>query len=110
MVRQPHRLNGHDSEPTPGDGEGQGPWHLQCMGLQSRTGLNDWKTKANMQGDLEFLSCWQSLSPNSKTCFTEVLLTRFKYRGEGERTSYYEREDRVRGAGCSMSGGEEGRE
>ena len=80
------------------------------MGLQSRTGLNDWKTKANMQGDLEFLSCWQSLSPNSKTCFTEVLLTRFKYRGEGERTSYYEREDRVRGAGCSMSGGEEGRE
>ena len=26
MVRQHHRLNGHELEQTPGDGEGQGSW------------------------------------------------------------------------------------
>ena len=34
-----HRLNGHDFEQVPGDGEGQGnlACMLQSMGLQSRT-------------------------------------------------------------------------
>ena len=27
MVRCHHRLTGHESEQTPGDGEGQGAWH-----------------------------------------------------------------------------------
>ena len=35
MVRQHHRLNGHEFEQTLGDGEGQGkPGVLQTMGLQ----------------------------------------------------------------------------
>ena len=38
MVRQHHRLNGHEFEQTPGDSEGQGS---QSMGSQSWTGLSD---------------------------------------------------------------------
>ena len=41
-----HQLNGHESEQTPGDGEGQGsqagkPGMLQSMGSQSQTQLSD---------------------------------------------------------------------
>ena len=42
MVRQPHGLNGHESEQTPGDSEGQGAWHAAVHGVaKSQTGLND---------------------------------------------------------------------
>ena len=33
MVRQHHRLSGHESEQTPGDGEGQGAWHAAVHGV-----------------------------------------------------------------------------
>ena len=36
-----HRLNGHESEQTPGDGEGQGSLVLQSTGSQSHTQLSD---------------------------------------------------------------------
>ena len=42
MVGWHHRLNGHESEPTPGDGEGQGS--LACHSpwvTKSRTGLSN---------------------------------------------------------------------
>ena len=42
MVGGHHRLNGHELEQTPGDGEGQGS--LACcksMGLQSQTRLSN---------------------------------------------------------------------
>ena len=34
MVGWHHRLNGHEFEQTPGDGEGQGSLVLQSMGLE----------------------------------------------------------------------------
>ena len=34
MVRQHHRLNGHESEQTPGEGEGQEPWHAVVHGIE----------------------------------------------------------------------------
>ena len=43
MVRQHHQLNGHESEQTPGDGEGQGslacysPWGSQKVGRDLMT-------------------------------------------------------------------------
>ena len=43
MVEWHHRLNGHESEGTPGDSEGQGSL-LQSIGLQSWTWLSDWNT------------------------------------------------------------------
>ena len=37
-----HRLNGHEFEPTPGDGEGQGGWRAGIHGVaKSRTRLSD---------------------------------------------------------------------
>ena len=42
MVGWHHQLKGHESEPTPGDGEGQEDWLLQAMGVaKSWTRLND---------------------------------------------------------------------
>ena len=58
MVRWHHRLNGHEFEQAPGDGEGQGglaccrPW---CH--KSRTRLSDWTT-----GVILRLSCRDSFS------------------------------------------------
>ena len=36
-----HQLNGHESEQTPGDGEGQGTWRAAVRGSQSQTQLSD---------------------------------------------------------------------
>ena len=33
MVGWHHRLNGRESEQTPGDGEGQGSWHAAVNGV-----------------------------------------------------------------------------
>ena len=33
MVRQHHRLNGHEFEQTPGDSEGQRSWHAAVRGV-----------------------------------------------------------------------------
>ena len=42
MVRQHHRLNGHEPEQIPGDSEGWGGWHAAVHGVvKSRTGLSD---------------------------------------------------------------------
>ena len=41
MVREHHQLNGHESEQTPGENEGQGAGMLQSMGSQSWTQLSD---------------------------------------------------------------------
>ena len=53
MVGWHHQLNGHESEQTPEDGEGQGePSMLHSMGSQSRTQLRDWET-TNMYKTLQ---------------------------------------------------------
>ena len=40
-----HRLNGHEFEQTPGDGEGHEPWHVALhVVAKSRTQLSDWAT------------------------------------------------------------------
>ena len=47
MVRQQHRLNGHEFEPTLGDSEGQGnlaccsSWSLEELGMTYRLNNND---------------------------------------------------------------------
>ena len=42
MVTWHHQLNGHESEQTPGDGEGQGSWHATVHGVaKSWTQLNN---------------------------------------------------------------------
>ena len=41
MVGWHQRLNGHESEQTPGDSEGQKPGVLPSTGSQSRTQLSD---------------------------------------------------------------------
>ena len=42
MVGWHRRLNGHESEQTPGDSEGQGAWRAAVHGLsKSRTRLSD---------------------------------------------------------------------
>ena len=33
MVRQHHRLSGHESKQTPGESEGQGAWHAAVHGI-----------------------------------------------------------------------------
>ena len=47
MLGWHHRLNGHESEQAPGDGEGQGSLAccMQSMGSQSQTWLSDWTAK-----------------------------------------------------------------
>ena len=43
-----HQLNGHESEQTPGDSEGQGTWHAAVHGVtKSRTWLSNW-TELNL--------------------------------------------------------------
>ena len=42
MVERHHRINGHESEQTPGDGEGQVAWHAAVHGVaKSQTQLSD---------------------------------------------------------------------
>ena len=54
MLGWHHQLNGHGSEQTQGDSEGQGsPGVLQSMGLQRVTWLSNWTTAANWIGDGE---------------------------------------------------------
>ena len=44
MVGWHHRLNGHEFEQTPGDGEGQGSWHAAVQGVaKSQIQLNNKK-------------------------------------------------------------------
>ena len=50
MIAQHHGLNGHESEQTLGDGEGQeSPDMLQSMGSQSRARPNDNHHKLSQQ-------------------------------------------------------------
>ena len=39
-----HRLNGHEFEQTPGNGERQGAWHAAVHGVKSQTQLGKWTT------------------------------------------------------------------
>ena len=39
MLGWHHGLNGHESEPAPGDSGGQGAWRAAAQGLQSWTQL-----------------------------------------------------------------------
>ena len=42
MVGWHHQFNGHEYEQTPGDSEGQGPWHVAVHGVtKSWTGQSD---------------------------------------------------------------------
>ena len=42
MVGWHHQLNGHEFEPTLGDGKGQEPWQAMIHGVtKSRAGLSD---------------------------------------------------------------------
>jgi len=42
MVGWHHRLNGHEFEQTPGDGEGREDWHATVHGVtKSQTRLSD---------------------------------------------------------------------
>ena len=45
MVREHHRLNGHEFKQIQGDGEGQGSLAAVCGGANSGTLLNNWITK-----------------------------------------------------------------
>ena len=43
MVGWHHRLDGHEFEHAPGEGEGQGAWYAAVYGVtESWTGLGDW--------------------------------------------------------------------
>ena len=54
MVGWHHRLNGHEFEQAPGDGEGGRPGLLQSLGLQ-RVGHTEWLNKRTRGGKSFFL-------------------------------------------------------
>ena len=55
MVEWHHRLDGHEFEQAPGDGEGQGslaccsPWSCEVSKTTERLNGNDWLPKVGMR-------------------------------------------------------------
>ena len=41
MIRWHHQLNGHESEQTPGDSEGQGNWAICCPWVHKELGKTE---------------------------------------------------------------------
>ena len=67
IVRWHHRLDGHEFEQTPGDGEGQGePGGLQSMGLQRVR--HHLATEQQQTSDISS-SCTVSYQPLLNVCF-----------------------------------------
>ena len=63
MVGWRHRLNGHESEQVPEDGEGQRGWHAAVHGVaKSQTRLNDSTTNPIRKSSLLTL-CGRGYTP-----------------------------------------------
>ena len=61
MARQHHQLNGHESEQTPGDSEGQGS--LVCYSARSRRARHDLATEQQLKEAIPcLLVCFLTLT------------------------------------------------
>ena len=60
-----HQLNGDESEQTPGDSEGQEPWHAAVHEVtKSWIQLSDWTTAANGRDPQKLVECMNNNLPN----------------------------------------------
>ena len=76
MVRQDHRLNGHESEQTLGHSEGQGV--LQSIGSQYAVGHGVTKTQTQLNNNKNFTSTLlfainKFLKTRTKTIYHDIL-------------------------------------
>ena len=76
MVRQDHRLNGHESEQTLGHSEGQGV--LQSIGSQCAVGHGVTKTQTQLNNNKNFTSTLlfainKFLKTRTKTIYHDIL-------------------------------------